>query len=137
MRVHDDYKEWNIAAQIKDPDSAWTFWQSMIKLRKAHPVLVYGVFVPLDPEAEDNYTYIRHDPETGERVLVVLNFNAGEARAGAPTTIDLENLGVDIARARLLISNDAAAVGSGIDGPITLDKWCGRIYLLDEEAPAN
>lgn len=45
MRVHDDYKTWNIAAQMKDSDSAWRFWQQMIKLRKAHPALVYGAWL--------------------------------------------------------------------------------------------
>jgi alpha-glucosidase len=82
-------------------------------------------------------SYIRHDPYCGERILILLNFNAGQGRAGASTTIDLDALGVDISRARLLISNDDAKLGSGIDGPVTLDKWCGRVYLLDEVAEAN
>jgi hypothetical protein len=42
MRVHDDYKSWNIAAQMKNADSAWRFWQAMLKVRKAHPALIYG-----------------------------------------------------------------------------------------------
>lgn len=42
MRIHDDYKQWNIAAQRKDPNSVWAFWQKMLSLRKEYEALVYG-----------------------------------------------------------------------------------------------
>jgi alpha-glucosidase len=42
MRIHDDYKQWNIAAQRKDPNSVWSFWQKMLSLRKEYEALVYG-----------------------------------------------------------------------------------------------
>ena len=42
MRVHDDYKEWNIESQMKDPNSVWSFWQTMLALRKKYESLVYG-----------------------------------------------------------------------------------------------
>lgn len=42
MRVHDDYKDWNIAAQRKDESSVWNFWKKMLQLRKDYESLVYG-----------------------------------------------------------------------------------------------
>jgi glycosidase len=43
MRVHDDYKEgWNVAAQVDDPNSVFSFWQKLLKLRKEYEALVYG-----------------------------------------------------------------------------------------------
>ena len=42
MRVHDDYKEWNVEAQRKDPNSVWAFWKRMLQLRKEYEALVYG-----------------------------------------------------------------------------------------------
>jgi glycosidase len=43
MQVHDDYKEgWNVASQVDDPDSVWSFWRKMLKLRKEYEALIYG-----------------------------------------------------------------------------------------------
>lgn len=36
MRVHDDYKEWNVAKQEKDEKSVLSFWKAMIAFRKSH-----------------------------------------------------------------------------------------------------
>ena len=42
MRVHDDYKEWNVAAQQKDGNSVLAFWTKMLKIRKQYEALIYG-----------------------------------------------------------------------------------------------
>lgn len=50
MRVNDDYKEWNVAAQLKDPESVFNFWRQALALRKQHEVLVSaGLFFELYP----------------------------------------------------------------------------------------
>ena len=36
MRVHDDYREWNVAKQTNDPDSVLSFWKKMLAFRKKH-----------------------------------------------------------------------------------------------------
>lgn len=36
MRVHDDYREWNVAKQKDDSDSVLSFWKAMIAFRKAN-----------------------------------------------------------------------------------------------------
>lgn len=137
MRVHDDYKEWNVAAQVKDPNSVVNFYKKMLALRKEYPTLVYGKLVPLDEGSDDNYSYIREWEETGEKLLVVLNFKRGDDRMGGPISVDLQKLGVDTTGARLLVSNDGTKEGSGIDGPVELDAWCGHIYLLKESTVKN
>lgn len=40
MRVNDDYGEWNVAAQLQDPDSVLAFWRHALQMRKQHAVLV-------------------------------------------------------------------------------------------------
>ena len=42
MRVHDDYKTWNVAAQEKDSESVLAFWTKMLKIRKQYEALIYG-----------------------------------------------------------------------------------------------
>ena len=36
MRVHDDYKDWNVASQLADEDSVLKFWTRMVAFRKQH-----------------------------------------------------------------------------------------------------
>ncbi|KLT41434.1 glycoside hydrolase [Cutaneotrichosporon oleaginosum] len=131
MRIHDDYKMWNAASQCSDQSSVRSFWKRMLGLRREHKALIYGTFEPLDEENNDNYCYIRNWAETGEKLLVLLNFKRGDG-SGAPIAIHVGKLGVDTAGAQLIVSNDEAEIGSGIHGPVELEPWCGRIYLLQQ-----
>ncbi|KAL1406157.1 hypothetical protein Q8F55_007841 [Vanrija albida] len=131
MRVHDDYEQWNVGAQRADPESVWNFYAKLLRLRKARKALIYGRFVPLDPEADDNYSYVRRDEATGEAYLVLLNLGRGERS----TTLDPAKWGVDVRRARLLVSNDGAVEGEGIEGEVHLAPYSGRVYQLSEGLP--
>jgi len=128
MRIHDDYKQWNIAAQRKDPNSVWSFWQKMLSLRKEYEALVYGVFIPLDESNESIYAYIRDDPTVAQRLLVVLNMARGSGRGEASTFAVPKDL--DGSKAKLIISNGNESEGSGFGSEIKLEAWEGRIYLL-------
>ncbi|TXT08800.1 hypothetical protein VHUM_02928 [Vanrija humicola] len=128
MRVHDDYPEWNVAALRADPDSVWNFYARLLRLRKERLALIYGTFVPLDAESDDNYSYIRHDEATGEKYLVLLNLGRGERTI----TVDPASWGVDVSTAALLVSNDDAKEGERIAGPIELAPYSGRVYTLAE-----
>ncbi|ORY35315.1 putative hydrolase [Naematelia encephala] len=130
MRVHDDFKTWNVKTQMADPNSPWTFWKRMLEIRKHHPAMVYGEFIPLDPESEKNYSYIRYHSETNQRILVVLNFAKGTDGLGEDITFDPVTVGVDMTSAKLLISNGEEKEGSGVQGTMTLSSWEGRVYLL-------
>lgn len=44
MRVHDDFRVWNVQRQMWDPESVWSFWRRALGMRKAHQVLVSGPF---------------------------------------------------------------------------------------------
>ena len=78
MRVNDDYRSVNAAAQLTNstPDalSVWQFWQRGLANRKAHKdVFVYGSFEVAGPENEEVFAYFRTGNKGG-RWLVVLNF---------------------------------------------------------------
>jgi glycosidase len=40
MRIHDDYKEWNVEVQSKDPKSVNSFYKQLLKVRKDNLVMV-------------------------------------------------------------------------------------------------
>lgn len=48
IRVNPNYTEVNAAAAMADPDSTFYYFQKLIRLRKAHPVIVHGRYELLE-----------------------------------------------------------------------------------------
>jgi oligo-1,6-glucosidase len=73
LKVNPNYEECNVQAQERDPDSILNYFRKMIKVRKAHPVLLYGHYHLLDKEHKQVYAYTR--TLGAENFLVLLNFS--------------------------------------------------------------
>jgi oligo-1,6-glucosidase len=106
MRVHDDYRDWNVAKQKDDPDSVFSFWKRMLAFRKKwlscvrHPSLplaqwhartntlsqTYGTYTPLSPAHEEVYAYTK--TYAGEHLLVVLNFSSDTVTYTLPDDVN-------------------------------------------------
>ncbi|KAH5042174.1 hypothetical protein HBI75_036760 [Parastagonospora nodorum] len=110
MRVHDDYREINAAAQEGDEDSVLGFYRRLLKLRKEHKdVFVYGTFELVDVDDEKTFVYRkRYEDKTA---VVALNFTT-EAQP-LPDTDGL----------KLLASSYPKAA------PYMLQPLEGRIYI--------
>ncbi len=64
----------NVSAQDADPDSLLSHYRSLIALRAAHPALgPMGALVPVDASVAGVYAVLRHEPASGESVLIVSN----------------------------------------------------------------
>ncbi|GHV60739.1 oligo-1,6-glucosidase [Spirochaetia bacterium] len=72
MGINPNYKTINAASQVHDPESVFSFYKRLIRLRKEHPVIVYGDYELLLPEDEKLFVYRRRFEDTG--LLVVCNF---------------------------------------------------------------
>jgi oligo-1,6-glucosidase len=83
IRVHDNYKEVNVAAQLDDADSVLRFWKRMTGLRKEYrDLLIYGQTEVDDMENLETFTYTK---TYGEQIaVVVLNFGEGEQDVVVP-----------------------------------------------------
>jgi glycosidase len=69
MKVHDNYREVNVAAQEEDPNSVLAFWEMVLKIRKEHANdLVHGQFELFDYENLNTFTYVKD--YRGKKVLV-------------------------------------------------------------------
>jgi len=73
LKVNPNYKEYNREAQEKDPNSILNYFRRMAKVRKEHPVLLYGHYHLLDKSHKQIYAYTRTLGD--ERFLVLLNFS--------------------------------------------------------------
>lgn len=116
MRVHDNYKEVNVAVQEKDPHSVLAFWKKMLNIRKEHSdVLVHGQFELSDYENLNTFTYVKD--YQGKKVLVVLSFSDEEQAFAMPPSVNDRKL-------NLLIANEDSL------GP-KLSPWEARAYLVE------
>jgi oligo-1,6-glucosidase len=71
-RVNENYKDINVAAQDKDPNSVLNHFRKMVKLRNDNKVLVYGDYQLIQEEHPDIYAYTRTLDD--QKMLVLLNF---------------------------------------------------------------
>lgn len=113
MRVNDNYKEINVASQVKDPNSLFSFWKKSLKIRKEYKdLLIYGSFKILDKENQKIFTYVKE--AAGQRAYIVLNFTS--------ESLKFENL--DGGKLELLHSN------VNVEDESTLSPYEGRFYLI-------
>lgn len=72
IRVNPDYREINAADEVHDPDSVFTCYKTLIRLRKKYPVFVEGHFALIQPENEIFFAYSRESDD--EKMYVICNF---------------------------------------------------------------
>ncbi|GIC85293.1 glycoside hydrolase family 13 protein [Aspergillus udagawae] len=132
--------EWCHASQRHSPESVWSFYRSLITMRKANPTLAstpferlpyrliltwfqyYGSYECLDVENPIIWAYKRKSKH--KCYLVVLNFS------GCASSWNYVNHGVDLSASRLLISNHITCEASSTPDLIFLRPFEGRLYQL-------
>ena len=77
MSVNPNHTTINAESQVGDPDSVFSFYQKLIRLRKTYPVIVHGDFTLLMPEDRQVFAYTRQ--YEGKTLLVACNFSCEEA----------------------------------------------------------
>jgi oligo-1,6-glucosidase len=73
MPLNLNFKQINKDIQDNDPDSVLNYYRNMIRIRKMHPVLIYGLYQPIETERDKLFLYSRENEE--EKILVALNFS--------------------------------------------------------------
>ena len=94
LPVNENHQFVNAEAEYDDPNSVFSYYQTLISLRKTYPVFREGEFVLIDEWNESVFAY-RRDSET-QHLLVVCNFTGKELVFSLPG---------DFARGRKLIGN--------------------------------
>ncbi|KAM0752284.1 glycoside hydrolase family 13 protein [Meredithblackwellia eburnea MCA 4105] len=122
MKLNPDYKDgWNVEDEQKDPNSVLNYFKRVVKLRKAHPVLVHGTFTLLSPDDLQIFSYLRQWQNA--KVLVVLNWSASKTQYSIPASVGSTD------SAKLLIGTLDS--GSPIkDGKLDLEPYEARVYML-------
>jgi oligo-1,6-glucosidase len=105
----------NVEAQFADPGSVFHYYQRLIRLRKAHPVIVYGRYDLVEGCNPDLYVFKRS--LASEQLLVVENFFDRMPAFAAPD-------GFDLVASTLLIGNYPVSDAD------TLQPYEARVYHL-------
>jgi oligo-1,6-glucosidase len=124
MRVHDDYRDINVANQVNDPTSILEFYKEALRMRKKYrDVFIHGVFRLLDPEDESLFVYVKGEDSqlSGRKALVVLNFSG--KRQPCPDVAGI--LGCSQQKVGLVMHTLEGQAGSESE----LLPWEGRVYI--------
>jgi alpha-glucosidase len=73
LPVNQSFPAINVRAEEKDRNSMLTMYKLLIKLRKHHPSLREGNYIPLPHPAENIFAFIRESID--EKILILLNFD--------------------------------------------------------------
>lgn len=71
-----NYKTINAAAQVNDPNSVFSYYKNLIKLRKENDIIVYGTYELLEAAHEELFIYKRKLED--KELLVICNFSDKE-----------------------------------------------------------
>lgn len=82
LEVNPNYTEINVEAARKDKDSIFSYYQTLIRLRKELEIFVEGDFTLLMEEDEQIFAYVR--TWKGKRLFVAGNFTEQEAALALP-----------------------------------------------------
>ena len=76
LKVNSNYLEVNAKAQVNDPDSVFSYYKKLIRLRHENEIIVYGDYELLEAESEETFIYKR--TYKNEHLMVLCNFTDHE-----------------------------------------------------------
>ena len=97
IKVNSNYKTVNAKQQTNDPDSVFSYYKELIRLRHENEIIVYGDYELLEPQNEELFIYTRS--WNNEQLMVLCNFT--EKDIVIPAAVTAQNP----ADAQILISN--------------------------------
>jgi oligo-1,6-glucosidase len=118
LQVNPNYKTIHAKQALEDPDSIYYYYQKLIRLRKEHPIIVYGVYDLIYEDHPQMYTYTR--TLDNEKLFVFCNFSADEV------VITFSNTWAD-EKKELLISNYEVETTTNLN-PSRFKPYEARVY---------
>ena len=77
IKVNPNYKEINAKQQVGNPDSVFSYYKELIRLRHENEIIVYGDYELLEPDSEELFIYTRTLGD--EKWIVMCNFTEHDA----------------------------------------------------------
>ena len=90
IELNPNYPEINVENALADPSSIFYHYKTLIELRKDHPAIVYGSFIPVFEEHDQVFAYVRE--LDGEKLFVVCNFSNDKLTLDMPEQYQTQTL---------------------------------------------
>lgn len=120
IQVNPNYTAINVERDRTDSNSIFAYYQELIRLRKANPIIVYGTYNLILDDDPAIYAFTRTLDD--DRLLVILNFTANTPMFVLPDDLTAGN-------PVLLIANYPVDGGADI-WKLTLQPFEARVYRL-------
>lgn len=85
--INENYKEINVADDLKNPNSILNFYKKLLKFRKDNPVVIYGAYKEYYPNSDKYFVYEREFD--GIKLLVICSFSDNAVYFKTPNEFDL------------------------------------------------
>lgn len=126
IRVNENFADINVAEQTGRPDSVLSFWQDLIKLRKAHKELfVHSSFEVIDQESDKTVCFLKRSKDGDSGVLLVA-LNVSDQEVSIPPL----PRGLDVGALRPIFGTEATFTTDKSSSLKHLGPWEGRAYVL-------
>jgi alpha-glucosidase len=121
IMTNENHKTINVASQISDANSIYSFYKKMIELRKANSVLIYGKYELLLEVHPTVYAYKRIEGES--EAIIICNFSDQDE------TINIDTMNKD---GQLILSN-VEHVEKSFTKQMVLTPYETRVYLFSQK----
>ncbi|GAQ06594.1 oligo-1,6-glucosidase [Aspergillus lentulus] len=88
LRMNDEYADINVQAQDRDPDSVLNYYKKLLHIRKQHPLMWYGVYIPINASDPKVFSFLR--TQGPWRTLIFCNWSAEHSDFEIPEEIDID-----------------------------------------------
>ena len=122
IKVNPNYRTINVQQALADPNSVLNYYRKLIRLRREHPVIVYGAYDLILDDHPEIYAFTRTLGD--DRLLVMLNFTAGTPVFELPDPISFTGK-------ELLIGNYEVDPAEDIHR-LTLRPYEAHVYRLTQ-----
>lgn len=120
LKINPNYTDINVENQIEDDDSIYHFYKKMIRLRKDHPLFVYGTYQLLLANHPRLFVYTR---EFGKnKAIIINNFSEKPTRFKVPGSVSYST--------SELVLNNYDHPDLKLRKEFTLKPFETRVYLL-------
>ena len=121
LMVNPNYVTINAEAQVKDPDSVFSYYKKLIALRRNSPwsdVIVYGDYQLLAPEDTAVFAYTRKTEN--QQLLVVCNMTAKETSFDVPETVQWND-------GQCIVGSNAPEI---LEREMKLAPWSASVWAI-------
>lgn len=115
------YKTYNVADELKDPNSILNWYKGLLALRRTNGALLDGEYVELNGDDPNVLSYLRKTSR--DAVIVVINMSG----AAKTVNFDLIKIGLAGATARTLLTTQASLKGNTSVKQISLEPFAAYI----------